>query len=192
MPARQPSSRRRSASEPTPGSLADLQADADPHAAARGIALRRLTAAPRTAHELRGDLLARGVDAAIADEVVERYLEVGLLDDEAYARMWVSSRARSRGSARPVLRQELRRKGVDDAVIAQVLAEVDDGQEAARGRAIVEARLAATARLDPQARMRRLVGALMRRGYGAGTAQRIVREALEGEGLHLDNVQIAE
>lgn len=192
MPARQPSSRRRSASEPTPGSLADLQADADPHAAARGIALRRLTAAPRTAHELRGDLLARGVDAAIADEVVERYLEVGLLDDEAYARMWVSSRARTKGTARPVLRQELRRKGVDDAVIAQVLAEVDDGQEAARGRALVEARLPGTARLDPPARMRRLVGALMRRGYGAGTAQRIVREALEAEGLHLDNVQIAE
>lgn len=192
MPARQPSSRRRSASEPTPGSLADLQEDADPRSAARGIALRRLTAAPRTAHELRADLLARGVDASIADEVIDRYLEVGLLDDSAYARMWVTSRARTKGTARPVLRQELRRKGIDDAVIAEALAEVDDEQEIARARAFVAARLASTGRLDPSARMRRLIGGLMRRGYAAGTAQRIVREALEAEGLHLDNVQIAD
>ena len=192
MTARQPSSRRRSASEPTPGSLADLQEDADPRAAARGIALRRLTAAPRTAHELRGDLLARGVAEPIADEVVARYLEVGLLDDTAYARMWVNSRTRTKGVARSVLRQELRRKGVDDEVICAALAQVDDAQEADRARAFVEARLRSTARLEPAVRARRLTGALVRRGYPAGQAHRIVREALAAEGLHLDNVQIAD
>ena len=192
MPARRPSSRRRSASEPTPGSLADLQSDADPHAAARGIALRRLTAAPRTVHELREDLRARGVDEAIADEVIDRYLEVGLLDDAAYARMWVSARVRTKRMARPVLRQELRRKGLADDVIAGALAELGDEEELANGRAFVASRLAATARLEPEVRMRRLVGSLIRRGYGAGTAQRLVREALAAEGLHLDNVQIAD
>lgn len=192
MPARQPSSRRRSASGPSPGSLADLQAEADPRAAARGIALRRLAAAPRTVQELRGDLLARGVDEAIADEVVDRYLDVGLLDDAAYARMWVSARSRTKRMARPVLRQELRRKGLADEVIAEALAEVSDEDELARGRAFIDSRLPATAGLEPAARVRRLAGALMRRGYGAGVAQRLVRDALAAEGLHLDNVQIAD
>ena len=196
MPSRRPSSRRRSASEPTPGSLADLQDDADPRSAARGIALRRLTAAPRTTHELRADLIARGVAADIADEVVERFTEVGLLDDAAYARMWVGSRTRTRGSARSVLRQELRRKGVPDDAIAGALADVDDEQERARGRALIESRLAATARLEPEARLRRLTGVLVRRGYAPGTAFALVREVLEGANhadvLHLDNVQIGD
>ena len=195
MPARRPSSRRRSASEPTPGSLADLQQEADPHSAARGIALRRLTAAPRTAHDLRSDLIGRGIDETVADEVVARYIEVGLIDDAAYARMWVSSRVRTKGTARAVLRQELRRKGVDDEVIADALAGVDDDQEAARARALVAARLASTARLDPQARARRLTGVLVRRGYPAGLAHRIVVEALASAlppDPHQDNVQIAD
>jgi regulatory protein len=166
---------------PTPGSAADDQAEADPEQVARTVLLRRLTAAPRTRHDLREDLLRRNIPVEVADRVLDRFVEVGLVDDASYARMWVESRQRSRGTARPVLRQELRAKGVPAEHIDEVLEGVDPAQERARAAELVRRRLPSTARLDPVARMRRLSGMLVRRGYASSVAFSVVREVLETE-----------
>lgn len=154
--------------------------------------LRRLTAAPRTRRDLHDDLLSRGVEEAIVVEVLDRFTEVGLIDDAAYARLWSSSRQRVKGNARSLIRQELRRKGVADADIEGALAEIDDESEWSRGVALVRSRLASTRRLDDQARYRRLLGMLMRRGYSGSRAHGIIREALGEADAHLDGVQIEE
>ena len=164
--------------EPTPGSAADLQSEADPEQVARTILLRRLTAAPRTREELRADLLKRGIPEQTADRVLDRFAEVGLIDDAAYARMWVESRQRTRGTARSVLRQELRAKGVEDADVQQALAAIDPAAEQRRAVLLVEARLAATSRLEPAVRQRRLASMLQRRGYSSGVAYSVVRQVL--------------
>lgn len=168
----------RRAPEPTPGSPADLQPDADPEQVARTIALRRLTAAPRTRAELRADLVQRGVSADLADKVVDRFTEVGLLNDAEYARRWVESRQRTRGSARSLLRRELRHKGIGDDEAQAALAQIDVDSERERARELVERRLAGLGRLEPERQARRLVGLLVRRGYPAGMAQAVVREVL--------------
>ena len=168
----------RFAQGPTPGSSADLQPEADPEQVARTVLLRRLTAAPRTRHDLREDLLRRNIPEAVADRVLDRFTEVGLIDDDAYARMWVESRQRTRGSARSVLRQELRAKGVPQEAVDQALATVDPQRERERAADLVRGRLAATARLDDARRTRRLVGMLQRRGYPASVAYSVVREVL--------------
>ncbi len=170
--------RRRPASDPTPGSLADATPDADPESVARSILLRRLTLAPRTRAELRQDLEARSVPPEVAERVLTRFAEVGLIDDAEYARMWVSSRHRSKGEARSVMRQQLRRKGVDDHLIDDALATVTSDDEHERARALVRSRLPATARLERPARVRRLVGLLQRRGYPAGVCYAVVTEVL--------------
>ena len=79
------SRRTRSASEPTAGSLADLQAEADPAQAARTIVLRRLAAAPRTYAQLRDGLLERGFEINVITAVLDRYVEVGLINDTEFA-----------------------------------------------------------------------------------------------------------
>jgi len=168
----------RPAAEPAPGSSADLAPDADPVQVARTIALRRLTAAPRSRAELRADLVARGVTPELADQVVERFTEVGLLDDAEYARMWVESRHRVRGSARSVLRQELRHKGIDDDVVGVALAQIDGDDERVRARALVDRKLISLSSAEPERVARRLAGMLIRRGYPAGLAHDVVREAL--------------
>jgi regulatory protein len=165
-------------SEPTPGSPADLQEDADPEQVARTILLRRLSAAPRTRSELRTDLLRRGVPEDVADRVLDRFAEVGLIDDAAYAQLWVDSRQRTRGSARGVLRQELRSKGVSDDDAAVALEGIDDDAERARAVQLVQVRMRSMQRLEPQVRVRRLVSMLMRRGYRQGTALSVVTEVL--------------
>ena len=164
--------------EPTPGSPADLQDDADPEQVARTILLRRLSAAPRTRAELRTDLLRRGVPEQVADRVLDRFVEVGLIDDTAFAQLWVDSRQRTRGSARGVLRQELRSKGISDDDAAAALAGIDDEAERARAVQLVQARARSMSRLEPDVRSRRLVSMLMRRGYRQGTAVSVVTEVL--------------
>lgn len=188
------SRRTRSASEPSPGSLADLHAEADPAQAARTIVLRRLTAAPRTYAQLRDGLLERGFEIEVITAVLDRYVEVGLINDSEFAEMWVRSRHSIRGNARSVLRRELRDKGVpaDDAEIA--LATITDEAERERAGDLVRRKLASTSRLEHQARVRRLTSMLARRGYPPGICFGVVKEVLDDpdtqELLDLHNVQI--
>ncbi len=188
------SRRTRSASEPTAGSLADLQAEADPAQAARTIVLRRLAAAPRTYAQLRDGLLERGFEINVITAVLDRYVEVGLINDTEFAEMWVRSRHSIRGNARSVLRRELREKGVptDDAEVA--LATITDEAERERAGDLVRRKLASTVRLEHQARVRRLTSMLARRGYPPGVCFGVVKEVLDDPDTHdlleLHNVQI--
>ena len=188
------SRRTRSASEPTSGSLADLEAEADPAQAARTIVLRRLTAAPRTYAQLRDGLLERGFEMSVITAVLDRYVEVGLINDSEFAEMWVRSRHSIRGNARSVLRRELRDKGVptDDAEVA--LATITDAAERERAGELVRRKLASTVRLEHQARVRRLTSMLARRGYPPGICFGVVKEVLDDPDTHelldLHDVQI--
>jgi regulatory protein len=167
---------------PTPGSLADTTPDADPESVARGIVLRKLTSAPRTRAQLEADLAARAVPAQVAERVLDRFAEVGLVDDAAFAESWVRSRHAGRGLSRRALRSELRQKGVDDETAQTAVAEIGPDDEAAAAAALVARRLPATRGLAREVRLRRLAGMLARKGYPSGLAMRVVQEALAGEG----------
>lgn len=169
------------ATGPTPGSLADLGPEPDPESVARTIVLRRLTAAPRSRAQLADDLAARDVPDEVAERVLDRFTEVGLVDDAAFAATWVRSRHATRGLSRRALSDELRSKGVDDETVAAAVEEIDGDAEEATARALVGRRLAATRGLAPEARLRRLVGQLARKGYPGGLALRVAREALAAE-----------
>jgi regulatory protein len=155
--------------------------EADPVEVARLICLRQLELAPRTRSQLASTLSRRGVPADAAQTVLDRFTEVGLVDDAAYAQAWVESRQRGRGLARRALAHELRQRGVDDPVAAEALDQLDPEQELATARELVSRRLTSTVRLDSAARVRRLSGMLARKGYSSGVALRVVREALGDE-----------
>lgn len=152
--------------------------EADPEQMARTVVLRRLSSAPRTRKDLAEDLGRRGIPSDVIDRVLDRFTEVGLIDDAEYARLWVSSRHRSRGTARQSLRHELRAKGITDDDALEALEAIDDDRERARGLALVRSKLPSTSRLEPAARARRLVSMLMRRGYRQAEAVSIVKEAV--------------
>jgi regulatory protein len=160
--------------------------DADPEAVARQILLRRLTEQPRSRAELAESLARRQVPSEIATRLLDRFTEVGLIDDEAFARAWVQSRMTGKGLARRALAMELRRKGIDDELAREVLDNIDADDEDAAARAVVRRRLRSTRGLDAQVRMRRLAGALARKGYPPGVALRIVREELGADHVSVD------
>ncbi|PYC71926.1 RecX family transcriptional regulator [Micromonospora arborensis] len=147
---------------------------------AREICLRQLAVRPRTRAELAGALAKRGISEEVSAEVLDRYDEVGIIDDAAFARAWVSSRHAGRGLARRALANELRRKGVDGEVATEALGELDEETEADTARGLVERKLR-TARGEPDAIFRRLVGMLARKGYPPGVAIRAVKDALAAQ-----------
>jgi regulatory protein len=155
---------------------------ADPEARARQICLRLLTLAPRTRAQLAEALRKRGIPGDAADAVLERFADVGLIDDAAFARAWVESRHYSRGLAGRALQAELRQRGVDDGQIRDAIDDLGPDAEVATARRLVQQKLASTRGLAPEARIRRLAGTLARKGYPAGLSFRVIREAIEAEG----------
>ncbi|MET8576208.1 recombination regulator RecX [Streptomyces sp. NPDC005012] len=158
----------------------------DPAERARGICLRLLTGSPRTRKQLADALRKREIPDDVAEEVLSRFEEVGLIDDGAFADAWVESRHHGRGLARRALARELRTKGVDSSLIDEAVSQLDSDQEAATARELVDRKLRSTRGLDRDRRIRRLAGMLARKGYPEGMALRVVREALEAEGEDTD------
>ncbi len=165
--------------------------DADPVTVARAICLRLLTERARTRQELAQALRKRDVPDEAASTVLERFDEVGLIDDAAFAGQWVRSRHAQRGLARRAIAVELRRKGVADEVAQEALAEVDTAAEEQRARELVDRKLRSIPADTPERRVtagRKLVGMLARRGYPGGIAYRVVREALAVFGAEQDEL----
>ncbi|WP_344411913.1 regulatory protein RecX [Pseudonocardia ailaonensis] len=163
----------------------DTRTPEEQEAAAKEICLRLLTDSARTKHELGARLRQRGVADEIAERVLERFDEVGLIDDEAFAGAWVRSRHRHRGLGRRAIAQELRRKGVAKEIADEALTEVDDESEAARARELVDRKLRTLTlgdAVDRRKAAQRLVGMLARKGYPSGIAYGVVRTALAEHG----------
>lgn len=179
---------RRRVSGPTPGSSAAATPPADPESVAREICLRLLSLSPRTRAQLADELRRRDVPDEVAEAVLSRFTDVGLIDDAAFSQAWVQSRHLGRGLARRALAAELRQRGVAEDTVDEAIEKLDPDQEEATARELVAKRLAGTRGLDPAKRMRRLVGVLARKGYPPGLAYRVVKAALADEGARVDDL----
>ncbi len=95
-------------------------------AAAMFLAVR-----PRSVEQTRRRLWHLGYAHPLADQVVERLIEMRYLDDESFARAWVESRDRARPRGASVLRHELALKGIAretiDLVLDQRMAVASEG-----------------------------------------------------------------
>ena len=166
-----------------PASDLDTGPDADPESVARKILLDQLTGRARTRSELATKLAQRQVPDEVATALLDRFEEVGLVDDEAFAREWVQQRQAGRGLARRALAQELRRKGIEDEVVRDTLEQVDPEDEEEAARRLVRTKLRSVRSLDRDRATRRLVGVLARKGHSSSVAFRVVKEELDAVGM---------
>ncbi|HVA87331.1 MAG TPA: regulatory protein RecX [Candidatus Saccharimonadales bacterium] len=86
-------------------------------------AARFLEARPRSTTETRRRLRAAGYPGPLVDAAIDRLTELGLLDDDAFARGWIESRDRARPRGERALRHELQLRGLDRALVDRALAE---------------------------------------------------------------------
>ncbi len=154
---------------------------------ARALCLRLLTARARTRAELEGQLAKRGYADDVSAAVLDRLVDVGLIDDRDFAEQWVRSRHANAGKSKRALLSELRTKGVDNEVITTALAGIDAGAERARAEQLVRDKLRREKLGDASDRdaqnkvARRLVGMLARRGYGQSMALDVVTAEMANE-----------
>ena len=174
--------RGRDGSEPPPTGSAAQDVEPDQESVARAIALRLLTSSARSRSQLAEAMARKDVPDDVAQRVLDRFTEVGLIDDAEYARMVVRTRHAERGLSRRAIAVELRRRGIDDELAGEALEQVDSDDEETAARELVRRKLRSTAGLDAQTRTRRTFAALGRKGYPPGLVARLVREELEAVG----------
>jgi regulatory protein len=165
----------------------DLGPEPDQEEVARKILLDQLTGQARSRKELADKLAAKNVPAEVASRLLDRFEEVGLVDDGAFARSWIASRQPGKGLARRALAEELRRKGIDDDVAREALDEVDPADEEEAARALVRKKLRSLRNVDETTATRRLAGMLARKGYPPGLAFAVVREELGADSEGADS-----
>ncbi|MGA6166726.1 regulatory protein RecX [Amycolatopsis magusensis] len=157
---------------------------------AKEVCFDLLAARPRTQEELRQALRRKGFDEDTSETILGKLDNAGLIDDAAFAEVWVRSRHNNQGLARHALVAELKRKGVDAEIAVQAAGEVDREAEEQKARELVRKRLRSLGNVDEQTAIRRLLGTLARKGYSQGLAYTVIREELRefgAEATLLDN-----
>lgn len=166
------------------------------HETARAIVLRQLTASAKSRQQLEAKLADKDIPESVARAVLDRFEQVELVDDQAFAQSYVRQRAETRKLARPALRMELQRKGVDRDLVEQALAQRTDDDERADAVELARRKLPSGPALQAQLAdreakqklIRRMVSALARKGYAPGLAFEVVRGVLDDYGTGDDGL----
>jgi regulatory protein len=140
-------------------------------AAAAFLAVR-----PRSVAETSRRLRHLGYSEPLVDQVVAQLIELGYLDDEAFARAWIESRDRARPRGELALRRELGQKGVDRQVTDDVLAARTEGSDGeidmtAALRLLDRRRSSLERESDPVKRRRKAYALLARNGFDPDTCR---------------------
>jgi regulatory protein len=167
----------------------ERRAAVDDPAVVLEAAARFLEARSRSISEVRRRLGGAGYQADLVEGAITRMIELGMLDDETFARAWVESRDRARPRGERAIREELRLKGIDREVVDVVMGDRREqaaeaaeaaGEELGRGpdRSAAERLLAKNARAlervaDPRQRRQRAYALLVRHGFDPETCREV-------------------
>ena len=90
--------------------------------------LRFATLRPRSQKEIKDYLKRKKVHESLTEELFNRLKRLELVNDTAFAKWWVEQRLQFKSKSKRELEFELRNKGIDKEIVAEVLAEsgVDD------------------------------------------------------------------
>ncbi len=154
--------------------------DEDPlYEKARQKALRYLAYRGRSVEEVRSRLAEKGFGEAVIKKVIDRFSDLGYLDDRNFAGQWAKSLAVSRLWGDRKIEASLREKGISIDLIQEAIAGARKGKEERRAiQELVEKRL----RSEPACEVfsykwkRRLMQTLVGRGFPVGVILDVLRE----------------
>jgi len=176
----------------------ERRAAVDDPAVVLEAAARFLEVRSRSVSEVRRRLGGAGYRPDLVDGAIARMTELGMLDDETFARTWVESRDRARPRGERAIREELRLKGIDRETIDVVLGErrdralassvahagEDDSEPASADRTAAERLLSKHARAlarvaDRRQRRQRAYALLARHGFDPETCREVAATLTE-------------
>ena len=142
---------------------------------ARNNAYCLLRSRPRSERELRERLRLKGYGDDIVEDVVSGLKNSGDIDDAKFAKLWVESRVNFNPMGEIVLRQELKVKGVSDAIIDATMEECLKGyDEYAVAFNMAAEQFRRFAKLDRRKAMKRLYDFLARRGFKFDIIEKVI------------------
>jgi SOS response regulatory protein OraA/RecX len=163
---------------PSPAERRERRAAVDDPAIVLEAAARFLEVRARSVAEVRRRLGQAGYRSELVEGAIVRMTELGMLDDATFARAWIESRDRARPRGEIALRRELALKGIDRAIVDELLEERREGGDATAGdvdlaaaeRLLARHERALARETDPRSRRRRAYALLARNGFDPGTS----------------------
>lgn len=149
--------------------IAELRREGEAHLAYQK-SLRYLSYRPRSEAEVRRYLTEKDVAVAVIEEVVEKLLAQGFLDDQAFAQYWIDNREQFRPRGRRALAYELRQKGISHEVIDTALESLDETESA---HTAASKKAAQWSELDEHDFRDKVMGYLSRRGFPYGVSREV-------------------
>ena len=146
---------------------------------ARNVLLFQLSKGAKSKAQLRAILVKREIPEDIAEPILDRFEEAGLIDDQQFATVVVNSRRSHKGLSKSAIKRELNTKGVAPEIIDDALSGITSEQELETAQELAVKRLRALSHLDKDVQDRRLSGFLARKGYGGGIVYAAIRFARE-------------
>lgn len=144
---------------------------------ARNVLLHQLARSAKSTHQLRQILEKREIPSEIAERVLERFTEVGLIDDAAYAETIVNSRRNFKGLAKSAIKRELAEKGVSAQLVEQAVDGITTEVDLESAKQLAARRIRQMQSLEADVRQRRLAGYLGRKGYPSNVVFAAIRYA---------------
>jgi regulatory protein len=150
---------------------------------ARNVLLHQLARSAKSTSQLRKILEQREITPEIAEKVIERFTEVGLIDDAAYAETIVNSRRNYKGLAKSAIKRELNEKGVSQELVEEAISGITAEDDFESAKQLATRRFGQMAHLEKEVRTRRLAGYLQRKGYASSAVFAAIKFAEEAHAL---------
>ena len=150
----------------------------DQNQIAKQVLLRRLSNAPRTRKELAQDLKKKKIEEDIAQIALDRFEELGLINDQTFSENYVSTTHERRKLGKKALKQQLRSKGVSEEIANQAISQISEDDEFKAALALALKKIRSIQQDDPQSQIRKIVGLLARKGYSSTLSFQVAKEVV--------------
>ncbi len=138
--------------------------------------LRLLAATPKSRKGLAQKLQEKGFSGDIVEGTLNRLEKQGLLNDRSLAQSLLQSYIYHRPSGRRRIAFEMRKRGIKDAVVKELLEKYTPEEEKERALELARARQLRWKRLDEAKRRKKIYDFLVRRGFDFGLSREVAGE----------------
>jgi regulatory protein len=135
---------------------------------------------PRTRMEIERYLKGKNFSSVATTSTLSRLEGNGYINDFEFARLWIENRLRFKPKGSYALKAELRKKGIDDQIIIEVLMDFNETESA---WAAISPRLTRLEKLEKNEFNKKIYSFLSYRGFDYSTCKQICDQAWEQQTL---------
>lgn len=148
-----------------------------------GACIRFVSYRPRSGKEMDDFIRRKLADShttapLVTHNVVDRLVELGYIDDHAFAAWWVSQRTGRKSKGARAIRRELEQKGIAPEIIEAAISTImkEDRSELMLAKVALEKKRFAWSTLPKVLQKQKLAQYLLRRGFASEIVWRVVDE----------------